>query len=257
MGLIYIICSPSNKVYVGQTIGTMYKRKLEHKYDAFDENKNHCVALNNAIRKYGYESFIYHKLMSCNNDLLDYYEELYISHYKSQNPSYGYNIKSGGSSATHSEETKIKISNALKDRTVSYETRLAISKGRKTSYLPMYLIELKEKNNDSIIGYRICNHPSGAERKFTNKSISLEIRLEQALKCLEDLNQLNEPIERIKRTIPKYIHKYGVGYCVKIPGTKKKYFVKKTLTPEENYNRALKFYNELQEEAVQRVDVDG
>ena len=118
MGLIYILTSPSGKIYIGQTIYTLESRWRDHIYDAFDPNKNHCKALNNAIKKYGRNNFKKDVLLYCNNDLLDYFEEKAIDIYVSYNVDYGYNIKRGGSSGKHSEETKRKISQTRKHNNI-------------------------------------------------------------------------------------------------------------------------------------------
>ncbi len=59
-GIIYKATSPSGKVYIGQTIQTLDKRKSGHFYCAFDENRTgYNTKFYRAIRKYGKENFIW------------------------------------------------------------------------------------------------------------------------------------------------------------------------------------------------------
>lgn len=110
MGIIYKITSPSNKVYIGQTINTLEKRWKEHIYDCNDPKKNHCKALNNAIKKYGHSVFKVEIIEECNEiEKLNELEYTYINLYNSIIPK-RYNIKYGGGNfGFHSQETKDKI----------------------------------------------------------------------------------------------------------------------------------------------------
>ena len=253
MGFIYKITSPSLKVYIGQTIKTIEKRWKEHIEDATNINKDHCKALNQAIRKYNIDDFTNEILLECDDELLDEYEIKYINEYNSLTPN-GYNIKLGGSSGKHSEETKLKISESSKGRIVTESTKIKMMKSKKTSTLPMYLLEFKR--DTKVVGYRICNHPMGPERKFADKTQSLESKLEKALIYLTMLNQLTTPIKVIPRTLPQYLQKNGKGYRVKYPDTKVKHFVSTSITNEENYNKAVLYLESLKEK-VQRLNDNG
>ena len=52
MGIIYILTSPDNKSYIGQTIQELKTRMNGHKY-----GKSYCRALKDAISKFGFDSF--------------------------------------------------------------------------------------------------------------------------------------------------------------------------------------------------------
>jgi hypothetical protein len=95
--------------------------------------QKHCTYLNNAIRKYGKESFKCELLFECELDELDEYKQMCIEEYKSLYPT-GYNLTNGGKGAfyvskvynnntivkndepyKHSNTTKAKIKQKLKD----------------------------------------------------------------------------------------------------------------------------------------------
>ena len=189
-GEIYLIKSPSNKIYIGQTIHGYLERWRDHIYDAFDPKKDHCKLLNRAIRKYGKDSFFITLLKRCAIEDLNKYEKFYMSVYNSLKPN-GYNLKEGGSNGKHLLETKIKIRDKLKGVPKSQEMRLNLSKSRNKHNLPMYII--KHKN-----GYHVINHPkqNGRERKITHSKYTDEEKYEIALKYLDYLNNLKEPLSK-------------------------------------------------------------
>lgn len=98
-GVIYKYVSPTNKVYIGQTLNE-YARK------AMWKNINHPYAgpyINNARAKYGCENFKYKVLAVLESEdevflraYIDELEQYYINLYDSRNPSKGYNITPGG-----------------------------------------------------------------------------------------------------------------------------------------------------------------
>lgn len=241
MGIIYLITSPSGKYYIGQTIKTANQRWKEHIEDALNPKKNNCKALNAAIIKYGKDSFNITTLIECCNELLNEKEQEYILLYNSIIPN-GYNIKLGGSSGLHHESTKNKISESLKGREVSQITKQKMI-DTKNKELPMYLIELKK--DDCIIGYRICNHPMGPEKRFFNSKITLEQNYNKAIEYLELLNNLDTQLISPKSSLPKYIRSNPRGYHVAYPNTKVKWFVSSTLSNDEKLNLAKEYLNNL------------
>lgn len=243
-GAIYKVTSPSGKNYIGQTIYEIKNRWRDHCYDAFDINKDHCKLLNKAIRKYGKDAFILECLEYCDKCDLDNREEYYINKLNTLKP-FGYNLKQGGSSSLHTEETKNKIKNSLINIPKSKDTKLKISNAKKEaigSDIPHYVIHIR-KNNE-VIGYRIVGHPNQnkTEKRFASKLISLDEKLKLALNYLEYLNKLDKPLNKNIRTLPKYLQKYKHGYMVSI-GNKNKYFLSKNKTNNELYDDALKYLN--------------
>lgn len=99
IGIIYKYTSPSNKVYIGQTVQPT-KRKTEHKVRAKWIKEGY---FSRAILKYGFENFKYEVLETIEAEdlkacrkLLDPLEKKYIEEYNSNNPEFGYNLTKGG-----------------------------------------------------------------------------------------------------------------------------------------------------------------
>ena len=107
MGFIYMLTFPSEKSYIGQTIQTIEKRFQAHQYAS-----SNCVAVYNAIEKYGWEN-VKKDWYEVPDEELNNHEELMIEVLGTLVPS-GYNLREGGGSTGKlSEETKKKISDAL------------------------------------------------------------------------------------------------------------------------------------------------
>ena len=101
---IYCIRNRVNgKVYTGQT-RNLAKRKSAHKLG--DSN---CLALQSAIGKYGWHNFSWEVLELCLEENLNVRECHWIATLDCMSPN-GYNIKQGGDSGRHSEETRQKLS---------------------------------------------------------------------------------------------------------------------------------------------------
>lgn len=121
-GIIYKYTNQiDGKVYIGQTISE-YKRKYAH-MKCYGMWRSH---FHSAIKKYGYDSFIYEILEQYEDSnpealkkKLDEREIFYITEYDSTNPEKGYNIAAGGGGTIgvkQSLESNIKRSKALKGR---------------------------------------------------------------------------------------------------------------------------------------------
>lgn len=142
--------------------------------------------LNKAIRKYGGDVFKLTIVEECENHHLNDKEAHYIREYNTIKP-HGYNLSHGGASE-HLDETKMKISIALKGRQKSHESLLKRSITKKgDSTLPMYLIECR-KNGD-VRGYRVT-HPRTPEKRFCNAELTLAENLQNALKHLSTINSM-------------------------------------------------------------------
>lgn len=115
-GLIYKVENLTNgKIYIGQTVYTIEKRRSEHECWALKSYKKGIVFYS-AIRKYGKNSFKWEVIDYANSqDELNNKEIFWIDYYKSYISRYdsnGYNMTLGGEGRagyTHSEETKNKI----------------------------------------------------------------------------------------------------------------------------------------------------
>lgn len=108
MGYIYQICNKINgKVYIGQT------DNIEERWKGHCKPSSNCRYLKHAFSKYGFENFEFKVLIICFDNDMNAYEMEYIKKYNSLVPS-GYNLRNGGNSAKHHAETKDKISATLR-----------------------------------------------------------------------------------------------------------------------------------------------
>jgi len=134
---IYKITSPTNKIYIGQTINA------KKRFSAY--RKKNCkkqIKLFNSIIKYGWENHLFEIIHECNESVLNELEVYYINKFNSFNTKNGLNLLSGGNHFKASDETKEKMSNASKGNTKwlgkkhTDESKIKMSlsqKGRKTS----------------------------------------------------------------------------------------------------------------------------
>lgn len=120
MGYIYKITNNiTNKCYIGETKqNNIEVRWNQHKNTI--KNGIGCPALKYAVKKYGIENFKFEILLICFDEDRYKYEIEYIKKYNSQVPN-GYNILGGGPGGgfegkTHSEETKKRISEYMKQK---------------------------------------------------------------------------------------------------------------------------------------------
>jgi group I intron endonuclease len=111
MGYIYKIKNKfDNKIYIGQTI-----QDLEDRWKGHLKKNSNCRYLKSAFKKYGVDNFEFQLVCITFDNCLDDMEIKYIEHYNCLVPN-GYNLRLGGNSGKHNEETKRKISEALKNR---------------------------------------------------------------------------------------------------------------------------------------------
>ena len=102
--LIYKVTNKINgKIYVGQTVGDLNRRRSAHlssvKTDKYD------IYFYKAIKKYGKENFDWVILEKCNTiKELNEKEEYWIKELNTTAPD-GYNLKSGGNNSTHHKES--------------------------------------------------------------------------------------------------------------------------------------------------------
>lgn len=112
----------NGKKYIGLT-NNIVRRKREH-FNLLRKRKHENQHLQNAWNKYHEESFAFYVIEECSMDIIDEMEKYYISNFHSDNGEYGYNVESGGrTNQVVSEETRKKLSNALKGRVFSQEHR--------------------------------------------------------------------------------------------------------------------------------------
>jgi len=96
----------NNKVYIGQTINTLDRRKQSHFWSVSSGSDNY---FHKALRKHGEESFRWQVICICPNmDSLNNQEEYYIAYYDTMTG--GYNLTSGGNGYILPDEVKEKMS---------------------------------------------------------------------------------------------------------------------------------------------------
>lgn len=107
---LYRFIFPNFKNYFGQT-GDFKGRMINHK----KKSEFLKTPVNNAIRKYGWDTLKIEKLLRCQPEDIDDLERFYIKKFKTMDRKYGYNLDSGGVfNKKHSKSTKLKISQANK-----------------------------------------------------------------------------------------------------------------------------------------------
>ena len=128
---IYKITSPTNKIYIGQSIDIIYRFNRYYKL-----NCKRQPYIYNSLKKYGVENHKFEIICQCNISELNNLEVYYIELYQSFNSKNGLNLQSGGNSKLQSSATKEKISNSNKGRKLTEEQRNKLSliaKKRKVS----------------------------------------------------------------------------------------------------------------------------
>ena len=155
-------CIPTGKKYVGQTMHEE-RRKYHHRWLAIEKSSQQ--AFHRAIRKYGWDSFIYGVIEQTDDKNREAYwiEEL-------NTMSEGYNMTTGGESNSHSQEVRERISAGNKGKVISQEQRMKISnslKGRKLSDKQRERIR-EERNNRKTQPFEGKKHGKGFYDKVAN-----------------------------------------------------------------------------------------
>lgn len=217
--VIYLItCIKNNKQYVGQALCYIadgrewgaHGRWKSHVREAFGSSKDHCVLLNNALRKYKVENFKVETIHTCCLSKIDKLEEEYIKKYNTLVP-HGYNLTTGGANGKDSDETRKKKSISRTGLKHAKHVKEKISKNqignrrdkKKRKYpedecLPKYIIAIRNKQK-IIIGYRISHFPIGIKtKKYITKSFSNALTPKKALAdAIIYLNELKEKYKDI------------------------------------------------------------
>lgn len=115
----------NNKIYIGQAVSHILNHNRYRPYggegrfrchisEAFSKKKNQCHYLNSAIKKYGCCNFDLDIIDYCELDKADELECKYITEYNSLYPN-GYNLKLGGKTFRHCDDSKKRVSNGVMD----------------------------------------------------------------------------------------------------------------------------------------------
>jgi hypothetical protein len=194
----------NQKTYIGQALKFVAKKQFtwgtngrwkSHIREALSSEKDHCILLNQAIRKYGSDNFEVQKLCECLIEDMNEYETYYIFKYKSLIPN-GYNLNFGGSKGKDSEETKKKKSESRKGLKHSDKTKMNIKFGQKGNRrnkedinLPDFICARRDK--EIIKCYSI-------NKFYTNTDLSESITLK-----FKTLDEAIEKLEELKKEYPE------------------------------------------------------
>lgn len=142
--LIYMHTSPSGKSYIGQTCN-LTRRNYSHQSDSA------CRLFGKAVKKYGWDNFT-HQVLIDNLTLeeANSKEAELIALHKTMTPN-GYNLKAGGLSSLHSEETKALMSESAKKVVRSPDLGKKIS-ATKQNMSPERKAEIAEKVRQANLG---------------------------------------------------------------------------------------------------------
>jgi group I intron endonuclease len=205
MGYIYMLTSPSGKIYIGQTIRSIEKRFKQHQ-----QTSSTCVAIYNAIKYHGWENFET-DWYECPDEDLNFDEELLVREMGTLAPS-GYNLKEGGGNGKLSEETKQKIGEAqlgekshMFGKTLSDETKQKLSEAKKGEKSHMFgkpkSDEIKQKIREANLG------KTQSEKTIQKrvKSNTGKIRTEETKQKMKEA-KLGE-----KNTRSKKVYRYAIN----------------------------------------------
>ena len=176
-GVIYCYhCIPTRKKYIGKTKNE-YHRKKRHEHNV---RKGIVSKFYNAVRKYGWESFVYGIINEVEFEILNEREIFYISKFDTYNN--GYNLTIGGDGNTvpgelcrlrsresrlgkpRSEEFKQKLREALLGRPRSEEVK---QKLREANLGKKWSEELKKRVSEQKKGQKGTPHTEETKKKMS------------------------------------------------------------------------------------------
>lgn len=200
--VIYKITSPSNKIYIGQSIN-IQKRIKQYKRLCCLTQK----VLYNSLKKYGFDNHIFEIIEECDMSELNIKERYWQEYYNSLAPN-GLN--------SMLTETNVK------KRVVSKETSLKLSNSKKGYNNPMYKVKKSEehKNKMSLLmknrvfteewKLKISESKKGNKNSMYGKKMTIETKqlLKNAL--IEKFSGFNNTRSRIVLDLENGIFYYNV-----------------------------------------------
>ena len=185
--LIYMVTNKINgKKYIGQTVKKLHERKSGHKCEIKYDRTN--MVIHKAIKKYGWDNFEWQVLWEGKENpddpfYLDRMERRYMNEYKPE-----YNMREGGQNGyRHSEETKRKISESIKNKKGIHTTYM-ITIGGET----LIINDLRKWCNDNGYNYnsmiRVANGWSNQHKGIKCEHCNHELKL-NAQQNIKNRNQ--------------------------------------------------------------------
>lgn len=210
----------NNKIYIGQT-NQQHKRWSSHKsYAKHPEMSGQYI--HRAMAKYGIDNFIYEVIATCQTqEDANEIESILIAQYDSRDNRFGYNIKPGGLTNGHSDETKEKLRQATikqiqekghpaQDTKRTPEQRETLSHAQQNRN-NNYTIEMRERMSLSHMGQKQSAEAvenRKASLKITNDAKIAEKLQSGELKC-------NAPGCERSGIYKDYLVVNGIRYCAK------------------------------------------
>jgi group I intron endonuclease len=196
---IYKITSPSDRIYIGQSIDINKRFRKYYNHKCKQQPK-----LYNSLCKYGVDAHKFEVIEECTQEQLNnrerYYQEYFNSVETGLNLLY---VKSEHFNGRHSEESKKKISNGLKGKPIHENTRLALIESNKNRIISeatkekhrqnntgkTYSQETKDKQRAKRLGSKRSEETkrkmSESAKKVIKKPISEETRLKMSISQLK------------------------------------------------------------------------
>jgi group I intron endonuclease len=174
---LYVHIAPNGKKYYGIT-----KQKIELRWRKGGKGYYQNQYFTNAINKYGWDNIEHIVLQEeLDEEEAKKLEQYMIQWYDTANRNYGYNISLGGDVSNHSEETKQKISKALKGRQVhSEQHKKELSEAMKGSKNPMYGKHLSEEARQKLREVNLGKHLSEETKRRISESCKGKKHSEEA-----------------------------------------------------------------------------
>lgn len=132
MAYIYSITNSVNgKRYIGKSHYKCEAARFKQHTKDLNNGRHHNSHLLASWVKYGKDAFLFEVIERCDDESADCCEIKWIAFYKATDPCFGYNMTHGGDSGVHTDETRLKISQANKGRVVTAEQRAKLSAAKK------------------------------------------------------------------------------------------------------------------------------